>query len=250
MKRLSQILTEALALRLPPVAVTLSDVAPSNVPRYAGRVPAGCKFWEDATRGAFYTEPEDHEACAIGTFTHNLPSPSTGHDDDRRVALRVFAELGYVRSEDLALIPQLTRSARYVLYAPLADAPLAPDVVLLFVDAAQSLIVAEGAQQIEGSLAPALGRPACAVVPQAINTGRAALSLGCCGARAYLDALDDATALWALPGTQLAAYVDRIAALAHANRILTRFHVQRKADISRGERPTVEQSLSRLSDAS
>ena len=34
---------------------------------------------------------------------------------------------------------------------------------------------------------PAMGRPACAVVPQAINSGQAALSLGCCGARAYLD---------------------------------------------------------------
>ena len=121
--------------------------------------------------------------------------------------------------------------------------PLAPDVVLLFVKADQSLILSEAAQQIEGGLPPALGRPACAIVPQTVNTARSALSLGCCGARAYLDVLTDDVALYAIPGPRLAAYAERIAALAHANATLTAFHRRRRQDVEAGARPTIAESL-------
>lgn len=55
------------------------------------------------------------------------------------------------------------------------------------VNANQTLILSEATQQVEKQNPPAMGRPACAVVAQVMNTGRAALSSGCCGARAYLD---------------------------------------------------------------
>ena len=46
---------------------------------------------------------------------------------------------------------------------------------------------------------PAMGRPACAHRSAGANTGRSALSLGCCGARAYLDVLTPEVALYAIP---------------------------------------------------
>ena len=46
---------------------------------------------------------------------------------------------------------------------------------------------------------PAMGRPSCAVVPQAANSTGSAPSMGCCGARAYLDVLTD-DVLSAVPG--------------------------------------------------
>ena len=72
------------------------------------------------------------------------------------------------------------------------------------------------------------------------------MSLGCCGARAYLDALSDDVALWALPGRKLVQYCDQIAALAHANDVLSTFHERRRIDVESGKRPTVQQSLERL----
>ena len=78
--------------------------------------------------------------------------------------------------------------------------------MLLFVNANQTLILSEATQQVENQNAPAMGRPACAIVPQVMNTGRAALSLGCCGARAYLDVLTDDVAVFAIPGAKLEAY--------------------------------------------
>jgi len=100
---------------------------------------------------------------------------------------------------------------------------------------------------VDNGAPPALGRPACAIVPQVINQGAAAISLGCCGARAYLDALSDDVALWAFPGSKLDHYCAEIVTLARANKTLTAFHARRREDVESGKRPTVRQSLERLS---
>jgi uncharacterized protein (DUF169 family) len=151
-----------------------------------------------------------------------------------------------VRPEDVAQIPVLGESPRYVIYGPLAEAPAAPDVVLLFVKANQTLILAEAAQQVEGGAPPAMGRPACAVIPQVKNTGGTALSLGCCGARAYLDVLTEEIALFGVPGGKLEEFAARVAALAEANRILTKFHTTRRKDVEAGRTPTVAESLAAM----
>jgi uncharacterized protein (DUF169 family) len=132
------------------------------------------------------------------------------------------------------------------VYAPLADSPLPPDVVLLFVNANQTLILSEATQQVESQNPPAMGRPACAIVPQVMNSGRAALSLGCCGARAYLDVLTDDVAVFAIPGVKLEAYARRIEALAKANGILSKFHELRRRDVAAGGRPSIKESLAAL----
>jgi len=243
--RLARMLTEALDLARPPVAVCLTDAVPAGVPAFTGRVPAGCAFWQEAAGGPFATAPADHDLCGIGTFTHNLEA-SAAHEEDRRTALRVFADLGYVRPQDIPLIPTLRERRRHVVYAPLADAPMMPDVVVLFVRASQTLVLVEAAEGVDHGAPPAMGRPACAVVPQVVNSGRAALSLGCCGARAYLDAMTDDVALFAIPGRRLEEYARRVADLARANAVLATFHRLRRRDIEAGGRPTVKESVARL----
>jgi uncharacterized protein (DUF169 family) len=245
---LARMFTDSLGLERPPIAICLTDSVPPGVPAFSGRVPAGCAFWQEAARGAFATSPRDHDLCAIGTFTHNLET-TEAHEADRRDALRVFADLGYVRPEDIPLIPVLPERRRHVVYAPLAATPLPPDVVMLFVRADQSLILAEATESLDRGQPPAMGRPACAVVPQARNSGRAALSLGCCGARAYLDTLSDGVALYAIPGTRLAEYAERVSALARANQVLAKFHRLRRQDVEAGGRPTIKESLQRLERA-
>ncbi|HTV05266.1 MAG TPA: DUF169 domain-containing protein [Acidobacteriaceae bacterium] len=243
--RLADTLTSSLKLAQPPVAVCFTDSIPESIPAHAGQSPAGCRFWQDAATFAFATSSADHALCAIGVYTHNL-EPSPAQQTDLMDALKVFGDLGYVTPQDLPLIPVLASRPKHVVYAPLAQSPLKPGVVLLLVDANQSLILSEAVQQVENQNAPAMGRPACAVIPQVMNTGRAALSLGCCGARAYLDVLTDNVALFALPGANLAAYVERIAALAEANSTLSRFHQLRRLDVAAGAAPTIKESLAAL----
>ena len=247
-KQIADTLTSALTLTQPPVAVSVVDLPPAGVPMFTGRVPAGCRFWQEAATRTFVTAPRDHDLCAIGTFTHNLPG-TPAHEVDRSDALKVFADLGYVRPEDIPSIPVLARRSAYVVYGPLAEAPVTPDVVLLFVRAHQTLILSEASQSLEGGRPPAMGRPACAIVPQAKNTGRTVLSLGCCGARAHLDVLTDDVALYAIPGQRLEAFAGRVAELAKANEILTVFHRIRRKDVEGGKAPTIKESLAAMASA-
>jgi len=238
-------LNECLDLRHPPIAISFTDSAPAGIGEHKGRVSAGCRFWEDAAAASFTTSAIDHSLCAIGVYTHNLKQ-SPRQQVDLGDTLKVLGELGYVREEDLPSIPVLATQAKYVVYSPLAETPLPPEVVMLFVNASQSLILTEATQQVENQVPPAMGRPACAVVPQVMNTGRAALSLGCCGARAYLDILTDDVALFAIPGAKLAEYTERIEVLAKANTVLSKFHQLRRFDVEAGKTPTVKESLSAL----
>ena len=238
-------LSDALHLTQPPVAVCFADRVPAGVPMWQGQVPAGCRFWEEATRAVFATAPADHDLCAIGTYTHNLET-SAAHDAERAEALKVFASLGYVRPEDLPQIPVLKERPRFIVYGPLDRVPLRPAVVLLFVRPEQTLILSEASQQTEPGAPPAMGRPACAVVPQAANSGRTALSLGCCGARAYLDVLKSDVALYAVPGPRLAALTARVTELAEANAVLTAFHAMRRRDVATGLKPTIAESLAAM----
>jgi uncharacterized protein (DUF169 family) len=227
------------------VAVSFAESIPAGVPSWSGHSPAGCRFWQEAGTRVFATSASDHDLCAIGQYTHNLDISPAGQTD-LMDALKVFADLTYVRDEDLAMIPVLAGKPKHVIYGPLAEMPVDPDVLLLFVRADQTLILSEASQQLEGGLPPAMGRPACAIIPQARNSGRSALSLGCCGARAYLDVLTDDVAIYAVPGATLATFAERIAALSKANQILTKFHQIRRKDIEAGKSPAIRESLAAL----
>jgi uncharacterized protein (DUF169 family) len=245
---LAATLTQQLHLSQPPIAVCLAESVPAGVQAWSGNSPAGCRFWQEATSRVFATSPEDHAFCSIGQYTHNLDM-SAASSTDLMDALKVFADLTYVREQDLQAIPVLSSKPGYVIYGPLAQIPIDPDVVLLFVRADQTLILSEASQQLENGLPPAMGRPACAIIPQARNTGRSALSLGCCGARAYLDVLSDDVALYAIPGAAIEAFTARITALSQANEILTKFHKIRRRDIEAGGTPRIQDSLVALQSA-
>jgi uncharacterized protein (DUF169 family) len=242
-------LTESLNLTQSPIAVAFAEHVPEGVKTYSGTVPAGCRFWQEAATQVFATVPQQHDLCSIGMYTHHLED-GPGVQVDLQDALKVFGDLGYVRTEDMPFIPVLElpskKAAKVVVYGPLASIPVQPDVVLLFVQADQTLILSEASQQLENGLPPAMGRPACGVIPQAFNTGRTALSLGCCGARAYLDVLTPDVALYAIPGSKLAAFTERVAALAAANSVLTQFHTLRRRDVEAGKHPTVKESLAAM----
>jgi uncharacterized protein (DUF169 family) len=239
---LSQELTDLLRLEQPPIALSFSEDAPVGVAFHQGFAPAGCRFWQDAATSTFTTSARDHELCAIGVHTHNLQA-SSAQQKDLMDALKVFADLGYVRPEDVPQIPVLKSPSKFVTYARLDRTSMPPDVVILFVRSDQTLILSEATQQLESENPPAMGRPACAVVAQVMNSGRPAMSLGCCGARAYLDTFTDSIAIFALPGRKLEAYVERVRALANANSVLRQFHQLRRSEVLAGRHPSIEQSL-------
>ena len=239
-------LVAALELVLPPIAVAFRDSVPDGVAEFDGSAPAGCVFWQEAAGRTFATSAGHHALCSIGIHTMNLSRAPASQPEELQAALEAMTGLDYVRAEEVAAIPVVQREVNHAIYGPLADFPTEPDVVLLFANARQGLVLSEAIGRVDGGVPPAMGRPACAALPQAFNHGRATMSLGCCGARAYLDALSDDTALWALPGSRLDEYCEQIATFASANRTLAMFHERRRADVESGMRPTVQESLQRL----
>ena len=239
-------LVAALELVLPPIAVAFRDSVPDGIAEFDGSVPAGCVFWQEAAGRTFATSAGHHALCSIGIHTMNLSRAPASQPEELQATLEAMTGLDYVRAEEVAAIPVVQREVNHALYGPLADFPTEPDVVLLFANARQGLVLSEAIGRVDGGVPPAMGRPACAALPQAFNHGRATMSLGCCGARAYLDTLSDDTALWALPGSRLDEYCEQIATFASANRTLTMFHERRRTDVESGMRPTVQESLQRL----
>ncbi len=71
-------LMSALHLERPPVAIAFRDEAPAGVEKLAGAQPSSCSFWRLAADGrTFYTVPDDHHNCPIGSYTHNIPAAAS-----------------------------------------------------------------------------------------------------------------------------------------------------------------------------
>ena len=222
-------LTELLHLASPPVAITFADAPPSGVPHVSAVEAAGCGYWRRAAEGeVFYTVADDHKRCPVGAHTHNVTLSPT-EQQELMGLVQTMVGLSYLKMEDVAQIPTRQTPLKVAVYAPLAAAPLPPDVVLVRGNAHQLMLLAEAAQAADAAgTGPAMGRPTCAVLPEAINAGRTAASFGCIGNRVYTGAAET-EAYFAIPGAQLAAVEDTLAAIVRANRELERFHRARAA---------------------
>jgi uncharacterized protein (DUF169 family) len=217
-------LEELLGLKTVPVAVTFLGKAPASVPRAAAAGPSSCTYWKRAAEGqTFYTEAADHYACPIGGYTHGVDLPAAQMEELQGV-VGTMVSLGYLRMEEVANIPRRQEAFGVAVYAPLGMATTQPDVVLVRGNAAQIMLVEEAAQAAGvGSGSALMGRPTCAALPAAMQSGRGIASLGCIGNRVYTE-MDDDELYYALPGKHLTAVVQKLATIVNANRELKKYH--------------------------
>ncbi len=216
-----------LGLSTAPVAITFVDVAPKDVPRLGRAEAAGCGYWRRAAAGSgFYTEAADHLNCAVGAHTHNVPmGPEKKSELDGLIGTMVSLE--YLAMSDVPQIPQRRAPLRFAVYAPLGSAKGTPDVVLVRGDVRQLMLLSEAAHAAGiGGKGPTLGRPTCAVIPDAINGAHTSSSFGCVGNRVYTGA-GDHEGYFAIPGDKLAALEARLSKVVHANLELEKFHRNR-----------------------
>jgi uncharacterized protein (DUF169 family) len=154
---------------------------------------------------------------------------SPAEQQELMAMVQTMVGLSYLKMEEVPHIPMRKTALQVAVYAPLAAAPVPPDVVLVRGNAHQLMLLAEAAQAagVSGTGAP-MGRPTCAVLPEAINSGRTAASFGCIGNRVYTGA-DQTEAYFAIPGPQLGAVEQQLAVIVRANQELERFHRGRAA---------------------
>src|SRR5450432_4383812 len=221
----------AVAMERRPVAVAYLDAAPNGVERFEGSEPSGCSFWRVAVDGrTFYTVPENHFNCAVGAYTHNI-TLSPEREAETGQTLQMMFELGYVKPEEVPQIPRLAKAPAVVVYSPLGDAPVAPDVVLFVCKPQSAMLLNEAANRAGvASGAPALGRPTCMALPASLQLG-AIFSLGCIGNRTY-KGLGADQLYFVLRGKDLSAVAEALAVVIGANAALRDYAKGRREALS------------------
>ena len=217
------------ALTLPrrPVAVAFCDKPPAGVPKFAGSEPSGCSFWRLAAQGRiFYTVPADHFNCAIGSYTHNMPLPSE-RSQELEQTLGLMTGIGYIRMEEVPGIPRLPRTPGAVVYAPLGETPVSPDVILLTGRPGRIMLIHEAATRAGvAAQFPLLGRPTCMALPAALVSG-VVVSTGCIGNRVYTDLGEDELYV-VIPAKDLGPIADEVEGITAANERLFEYHSARR----------------------
>jgi uncharacterized protein (DUF169 family) len=133
--------------------------------------------------------------------------------------------------EEVPGIPQLPATPEVVLYAPLGDTPVDPDVVLFWGPPGKVMVLQEAA--IRAGVAAqltTLGRPTCMALPAALKHGTVASS-GCIGNRVYTG-LGDADMYVAVPGKDIGLIAEQTAVVRAANSTLLQYHQQRKQELT------------------
>jgi uncharacterized protein (DUF169 family) len=218
-KELERKLDAAVKVSSRPVAVCFLNAVPDGVQKLDHIEPSGCSFWRIAADGrTFYTLPEDHANCAVGAHTHNLPLPPARADETEQTLTMMF-DLGYLKPEEVPQVPQLSTRPAAIVYAPLGETPVAPDVVLTVCKPASAMLLNEAAHRAGvASGGRVLGRPTCMALPASMQHG-ATVSLGCIGNRVYTDLGEDEL-YFVLPGRDLQVVVDALAVVSTANTAL------------------------------
>ncbi len=230
-KQLEEKIGAAVKLARRPVAVAFLEAAPAEVKRFQGTEPSGCSFWRLAAEGrVFYTVPENHFNCAVGAYTHNI-TLSPEREKETEQTLKMMFDLGYVKPEEVPQIPRLAKAPAAIVYAPLGETPVAPDVVLFACKPSGAMLLSEAANRAGvGSGAPALGRPTCMALPASMQMG-AILSLGCMGNRVYTGLGEDEM-YFVLRGKDLAAVADALTVITSANAALNEYSAGRRSQLA------------------
>ena len=230
-KKFEKELTETLQLTQRPVAITFCESMPHDVTKFTGTQPSSCSFWRLAAEGqVFFTDSKDHYNCPIGSYTHNIPLP-----EERKIELEqtlgMMAELGYIKLEEVSEIPKLKQTPHAIIYAPLADTPKSPDIVLIMGQPASISLLREAALSVGISTKdPLLGRPTCMALP-ATKKGSVVTSLGCIGNRVYTDIGNDSCYI-SVSGLDLAVIMEHLKKIVTANDTLNKYHQERRQALS------------------
>jgi uncharacterized protein (DUF169 family) len=233
---LSEALTGALHLAVPPVAITFGAEAPPGTAAFhepmsnpapdgrRGRVAAGCVFWIRGLEGRFSTVPADHGNCSVGSYTHGLITleEAAGHDD-----VATLLEAGWVDGAALARVPSVSTRPGTITYGPLTQATEAPDVVLLRVNGRQLMVLSDALPGLRIE-----GKPQCHIVALAVEEDTAAASVGCALSRARTGMGPDEMTV-AIPGHRLAEVTDAVMATAATDTAVAKYAAEDARRFSR-----------------
>jgi uncharacterized protein (DUF169 family) len=142
-----------------------------------------------------------------------------------------MTEIGYLRNEEVPGIAHLTKTPAAVVYAPLGEAPVPPDVVIVAGWPESLMLLLESALRAGvANQLPLLARPTCVAIPIAMASGMVT-SAGCIGNRIYTDI--GADELYSVVrGADLQRILAELPTIAAANTKLREYHQARRIKLT------------------
>lgn len=100
-----------------------------------------------------------------------------------------MCECAYLDAAEASKVPGVSPSAAGILYGPPAELPAEPTLVLFWLTPSQTMIynAAAGTASWTQDNPVINGRPACAALPNALNSGNPTASFGCMGMRTFTE---------------------------------------------------------------
>jgi uncharacterized protein (DUF169 family) len=223
-------ITSMLHLETPPVALAFVEAPPAGVKSFADTVPSACTLWRRAETEVFYAGATAHHNCLVGAMVLGFELA----EEQRQELMGLVGTMcgcSYLSPDEPGRIPTVKKKKSGIVYGPLQDFPLEPDLILMWLTPQQAMLYSEatGTSSWTGSSpTSALGRPACSALPTALEQERSTLSLGCMGMRTFTE-IDDDRMLAVLPGKQGREFLDRLGPAVAANDAMQSFYSGHKA---------------------
>ena len=185
----------------PPAPRVEPGYPPPNEHGRTGQVPAGCVFWIHGATDSFATEAPDHANCSVGSYTHGfLTLEEAATKDDVAAVL----EAGWVDQAAVTSLPHVTTKPASVVYGPLAQSRVTPDVVLLRINGLGLMTLKDAFPDM-----PIEGKPQCHIVAMAKEQQTVAASVGCALSRSRTGMrAEEMTCV--IPGARLAEVVETL----------------------------------------
>jgi uncharacterized protein (DUF169 family) len=185
-----------------------------NASRRTRALPARCVYWMRATEGAFSTGAADHANCSVGSYTHGF---LTLEEAVQRDDVAAVLEAGWVDQAAVSALPHVHERPTRVVYGPLAEIEVDPDVVLLRLNALGLMTLKDAFPSLRIE-----GKPQCHIIAIAKESGEIAASVGCTLSRSRTGMRADELTC-ALPAPRLGEIVGAIEAAAELDRAMARY---------------------------
>jgi len=225
-RRLSGVLTDILKLGVPPIALSFLDGPPAGMSRPAGEMPtptpdgrtgavaASCVFWMMATEKTFATVAADHGNCSVGGVTHGF---KTLAEVAKAADVAALVQSHWVSPEDFKNVPTVSRKPGAIVYGPLSDTTLDPDVVFLRLNGKQLMVLHEACPDLRFE-----GKPQCHIIALAKEKGELAASTGCMLSRVRTG-MSNNEVTFAMPGHRLPELIERLKATQAADLLVSAY---------------------------
>lgn len=176
-------LNALLHLEEQPIGISWLDQAPDGIAAFdapmpepaedgrTGRVAASCVFWMRATDSSFSTVEADHGNCSVGLMTHGWKRMEEVASNSDVAAL---LGSGWVTETVIPQIPTVSEKPGAMVYGPLGEAVVDPDVVLIRLNAKQMMVLSDALPGLRVE-----GKPQCHILAIAKEGGEVAASVGC-----------------------------------------------------------------------